>query len=114
MYLEMLLCKICSQAGHAMEWKENFGMEHGKCSEWNGRSSSILTTYTVLMKTYLRIIKYYQTRIRIITPFSVLCSESFWHVVTVLSFCVKHQHTGYVSVHMHVLNCVYLLCFFAM
>ena len=36
-------------AGHAMEWKENFGMEYGRCSEsngrfekWNGRSSSIL------------------------------------------------------------------------
>ena len=23
-------------AGHAVEWKENFGMEHGRCSEWNG------------------------------------------------------------------------------
>ena len=35
-----------------MEWKENFGVEYGICSEWNGRfekwngrSSSILTTY---------------------------------------------------------------------
>ena len=32
-----------------MEWRENFGMEYGRCSEWNGRfekwngrSSSIL------------------------------------------------------------------------
>ena len=36
---------------NGMEWKENFGMEYGRCSEWNGRfekwngrSSSILTT----------------------------------------------------------------------
>ena len=34
---------------NGMEWKENFGMEYGRCSEWNGRfekwngrSSSIL------------------------------------------------------------------------
>ena len=34
---------------NGIEWKENFGMEYGRCSEWNGsfekwngRSSSIL------------------------------------------------------------------------
>ena len=37
---------------NGMEWKENFSMEYGRCSEWNGifenwngRSSSILTAY---------------------------------------------------------------------
>ena len=37
---------------NGMEWKENFGMEYGRCSEWNGgfkkwngRSSSLLTAY---------------------------------------------------------------------
>ena len=36
---------------NGIEWKENFGMEYGKCSKWNGkfekwneRLSSILTT----------------------------------------------------------------------
>ena len=29
---------------NGMEWKENFGMEYGRCLKWNGRSSSILTT----------------------------------------------------------------------
>ena len=45
-----------------MEWKKNFGMEYGRCSEWNGmedlkngmegRLPSILTTNAVYIKTY--------------------------------------------------------------
>ena len=53
---------------NGMEWKETFGMEYGRCSEWNEKfekykewkivfHTSILTTYrpTVYIKTYIKL-----------------------------------------------------------
>ena len=66
-----------------MEWKENFGMEYGRCSEWNGmedlkngtedRLSYFHTNYIYSMYQNLQqTTKYYQTKMRIISHFSVL------------------------------------------
>ena len=70
-----------------MEWKDNFGMEYGRCSKWNGmedfkklmvdRLPYVHTNYiysigTGLYQNLQQIIKYYQTIMRIISRFLVL------------------------------------------
>ena len=69
-----------------MEWKKNFGMEYGRCSEWNrmenlknemeGRLPYFRTNYKYSIYPNLQqITKNYLTRMRIISHFSVLQCE---------------------------------------
>ena len=60
-----------------MEWKENLGMEYGRCSEWNGKEDlknaiKDRLPYSSIHQNLQQITKYYQTRMRIISHFSVL------------------------------------------
>ena len=67
-----------------MEWRENFGIEHGRYSEWNGMedfkngvedslpySHTNYIYSTGIFQNLQQITKYYQTILRIISHFLV-------------------------------------------